>query len=79
MLVFGVLPWIIGIIGALFFGYYLDSMIKEMAAKTTLGRIGKPEDIAKVALFLASINSDFITGQVIVVDGGIVDYLTHSM
>ncbi len=73
------LPWIIGIIGVLFFGYYLDSRINEMAAKTTLGRIGKPEDIAKVVLFMASINSDFITDHAIVVDWGKVDYLTHSV
>jgi NAD(P)-dependent dehydrogenase (short-subunit alcohol dehydrogenase family) len=38
-----------------------------------LGRIGKPEDIANVALFLASDESSFITGQVICVDGGRVD------
>lgn len=38
---------------------------------TTLKRLGKPEDIANTALFLASDMSNFITGQVICCDGGI--------
>jgi 3-oxoacyl-[acyl-carrier protein] reductase len=39
---------------------------------TPLGRIGVPSDVAKAALFLASGDSDFITGQVISVNGGFV-------
>jgi NAD(P)-dependent dehydrogenase (short-subunit alcohol dehydrogenase family) len=35
-----------------------------------LGRLGQPEDIARPAVFLASSDSDFITGQTLVVDGG---------
>jgi len=35
-----------------------------------LGRIGEPEDIAQAALYLASDDSSFITGQILVVDGG---------
>ncbi len=35
-----------------------------------MGRMGKPEDVAKVALFLASDLSDYVTGQIIGVDGG---------
>ncbi len=34
-------------------------------------RIGKPEDIARVAVFLASADSSYITGQVLTVDGGL--------
>ncbi len=37
---------------------------------TPLGRIGEPENIAGTAVFLASQASDYVTGQVIVVDGG---------
>jgi len=39
---------------------------------SSLGRIGKPEEVARAVLFLASEQSDYITGQTIVVDGGIV-------
>jgi 3-oxoacyl-[acyl-carrier protein] reductase len=39
---------------------------------SSLGRIGKPGEVAQAVLFLASEQSDYITGQTIVVDGGIV-------
>jgi 3-oxoacyl-[acyl-carrier protein] reductase len=35
-----------------------------------LGRMGEPDDIARVALFLASDMAGYITGQMIVADGG---------
>jgi 2-dehydro-3-deoxy-D-gluconate 5-dehydrogenase len=41
---------------------YLQRMI--------LGRPGEPDDIAKVVLFLASAAADYMTGELIVVDGG---------
>ena len=41
-----------------------------LCEETPLERIGKPEEVAKTALFLASDDSSFITGQVINVDGG---------
>lgn len=53
--------------------------VSEISSKTALGRIGKPEDIASVAVFLSSSDSNFITGQVIVVDGGRMDFFTHSL
>ncbi len=37
-----------------------------------MGRLGKPEDIAKVVNFLCSEDADYVTGQVIAVDGGMV-------
>jgi|UniRef100_A0A7V3VU42 3-oxoacyl-[acyl-carrier protein] reductase len=37
-----------------------------------LGRFGKPEDVANLALFLASDQAEYITGQVIAIDGGMV-------
>jgi len=39
--------------------------------KIPLGRLGKPEEVAKLVLFLASDDSNYITGQVINIDGGI--------
>ena len=44
--------------------------LKAGAEEAILKRIGKPEDIANAALFLASSESDFITGEVLTVSGG---------
>lgn len=46
---------------------YMESMLENIS----FGRIAKPEEIAKVAIFLASDDSSYITGQIIRVDGGI--------
>ncbi|MEO7414475.1 MAG: glucose 1-dehydrogenase [Opitutaceae bacterium] len=43
---------------------------KQLVAQTPLGRIGQPDDVARVALFLASADSGWISGEVIVVAGG---------
>ena len=49
-----------------------EKVLEFMRHKTPLGRMGKPEDIANGALFLASDNSAFITGQTLKIDGGLV-------
>lgn len=49
-----------------------EKFYKKNMESIGLGRIGTPEDVAKVALFLASDLSEYVTGQVIGVDGGMV-------
>ena len=46
--------------------------VEAIIKSSSLGRIGKPEEVAKAVLFLASEHSSYITGQTIIVDGGIV-------
>ena len=48
----------------------LDDVKKMMADKIALGMFGQPEDVANAVFFLASSDSDYITGQVIHVNGG---------
>ncbi|MDO4543130.1 MAG: beta-ketoacyl-ACP reductase [Clostridia bacterium] len=59
-------------------GYIMTDMMKtvpqelldKFAKQTMLGRLGQPEEIAKAALFLASDDASYITGQCISVNGG---------
>jgi 3-oxoacyl-[acyl-carrier protein] reductase len=44
---------------------------KQLIAMTPLGRIGMPSDIAKVAVFLASNDSGWLTGEIILASGGL--------
>jgi NAD(P)-dependent dehydrogenase (short-subunit alcohol dehydrogenase family) len=46
--------------------------VEAIIKSSSLGRMGKPEEVARAVLFLASEHSDYITGQTIVVDGGII-------
>ena len=49
-----------------------DKVKEAMLAEIPLGRAGEPADVAKAALFLASDQAAYITGQVLKVDGGMV-------
>ena len=59
-------------------GYIMTDMMKtvppelldKFAKQTMLGRLGQPEEIAKAALFLASDDASYVTGQTIAVNGG---------
>ncbi|MCL2832480.1 MAG: 3-oxoacyl-ACP reductase FabG [Treponema sp.] len=59
-------------------GYILTDILKtvpqelldKFAASTMLGRLGRPDEIAKAALFLASDDASYITGTVLSVNGG---------
>lgn len=48
-----------------------ESALEEWGGLHTLGRIAKPEEMAKVALFLCSDDASFVTGAAIVADGGL--------
>jgi 3-oxoacyl-[acyl-carrier protein] reductase len=48
-----------------------DKVLDPIRAKTMLNRLGEPQEIANAALFLASEEASFITGQVISVNGGL--------
>ena len=47
-----------------------EKAYREMAATQAVGRMGKPEEIAAAALYLASDESAFVTGTEFIIDGG---------
>ncbi|HEY9724331.1 MAG TPA: SDR family oxidoreductase [Oscillatoriaceae cyanobacterium] len=49
-----------------------QEVVKEWQAQVPAGRLGKPQDIAALALFLASVPAGYVTGQAIAVDGGLI-------
>ncbi len=65
-------PGVVATESAKFYGgEQYDAYHADVVAHTPLGRVGTPEDVADVAVFLASDASRFITGQTIRVDGGL--------
>lgn len=53
-------------------GCRIEEVLAEIVADIPLGRMGRPEEIANVVVFLASQRASFVTGTAIVVDGGFV-------
>lgn len=66
-----ILPGVVETEGAHSAGFIGSDAETKLVANTPLGRTGQPEDIAKVAVFLASDDSAWITGEKISVSGGI--------
>ena len=50
---------------------FLPNQVERFQTGTPVGRIGEPEDVADVVVFLCSDLARFVTGQNIVVDGGL--------
>ena len=59
-----------GVIETDMLGAFTAEDLQGLRGSTPLGRLGSPEDVAELALFLASDHAGFITGQIIGVDGG---------
>jgi 3-oxoacyl-[acyl-carrier protein] reductase len=57
-----------GVISAGFIGSDFE---KQFVAQTPLGRIGQPDDIAGIAVFLASDDSRWLTGELLLATGGL--------
>ncbi len=64
-----------GLVETKFAGALLEneSLLKAMKERAPVRRVGKPDDIAGLALFLGSDASNYVTGQVFVVDGGMLE------
>ena len=48
-----------------------EEQLEQIVRRTPAGRLGEPDDIARVVQFLTAPENDYITGQVIVADGGL--------
>jgi NAD(P)-dependent dehydrogenase (short-subunit alcohol dehydrogenase family) len=60
--------------------FYQDAEVRRAREeRVPVGRIGKPEDMADAALFLASARAGYVNGQEIVVDGGLSQTLMGSV
>jgi 3-oxoacyl-[acyl-carrier protein] reductase len=67
-----VLPGLVDTEGARAGGFAGGSEFeKQILARTPLGRVGKPEDIARVVLFFASPDSGWVTGETLMAGGGV--------
>lgn len=59
-----------GVINTKMISSFSDSEISALKDEIPMGRLGLPEDIANAAYFLASENAEYITGEVLKVNGG---------
>jgi len=70
MLDTGLAGKVVIVTGAVNTGWLLPETEKNLAGTYPLRRLGKPEDIANAVIFMASVQADWITGQVLFVSGG---------
>ena len=54
------------------------SLRPEDHAQHPSGRVGKPEDVARLALFLAQTENDFINGENLTIDGGMTKKMIYD-
>jgi len=66
----GIAPGLISTAGVAAMDDNSAENVKKVTNGIPMGRLGKPDDIAKVALFLASDAASYMTGSIVVVDGG---------
>jgi 3-oxoacyl-[acyl-carrier protein] reductase len=52
-------------------GFIGSDLENQLLSKTPLGRLGQPADIAPVAVFLASEDSEWLTGDILLASGGL--------
>lgn len=64
-------PGVVETEGAHTLGVIGSDFEKQLVARTPLGRVGQPDDIAHVAVFLASEESRWMTGEILVAAGGL--------
>jgi 3-oxoacyl-[acyl-carrier protein] reductase len=60
-------------------GVAVDELIAEAEAATPMGALALPEDVAAAVAFLASDDARYITGERLIVDGGVVNCDTFRM
>jgi len=54
-----------------------NDLVRTIGELAMVGRVGNPRDIANAVAFLLAPESGFITGQILTVDGGRMDYIGH--
>jgi 3-oxoacyl-[acyl-carrier protein] reductase len=64
-------PWMVITEGAVAGGYTEGDMRKTFESLTPMGRIGETQDVAPAAVFFASDDSSWITGETLLIAGGL--------
>ncbi|MEM3490306.1 MAG: SDR family oxidoreductase, partial [Nitrososphaerota archaeon] len=55
-----------------------ENIMRLALEKSVLRKVGSPDDVASLITYLATDEAGFITGQVITIDGGRIDFLSRS-